>query len=76
MEEILMWFGKHSLETYLLHGFVLNIIKLQAEPEYLTSCGIMLVAVNYCITILLVRLIVTVLNANGCLKVLLFGKEH
>lgn len=72
---VVRWCGEHSLEIYLVHYLLLNLIKLPIKPECCTGQGVMLVAINYCVTILLVGLAVTALNKNQCLRALLFGKE-
>ena len=71
----LIWIGQHSLEIYLLHGFTLNLLQNKAKPMFSTSVGIGLVFVNYCITVILTYGIITLIEGNWFLKLVLFTKK-
>lgn len=46
-ETWLTWIGQHSLEIYLLYGFMLNLLKMIELPNYHTAEGIILMMGNY-----------------------------
>ena len=71
----LHWAGKHSLEIYLLHGLLLNIVKTVNHPVFNTWQGYLLVIINYILTVLLTCGVVALLSQNKVLKKVLFGKK-
>lgn len=72
---MLDWAGLNSLEIYLIHGFVLNILKLKSVPHFNTISGICLVGGNYFITIMILILMTALLNQSFSLRFVLFGKR-
>ena len=71
----LHWAGTHSLEIYLLHGLLLNIIKTVDLPEFNTWQGYLLVLINYILTVLLTCGVISLLSQNKILNKVLFGKK-
>ena len=68
------WCGIHSLEIYLLHGYFLNQLKLLSVPNFEYAVGLMLVLANFTITVVAVKITLTLLNQSPVLKYALFGK--
>lgn len=66
--------GKRSLEVYLIHYLLLNMIQLAVQPEWGTAEAVALVAVNYGLTLLTAMVVVNLLNANKIMRKVLFGK--
>lgn len=75
ISNVLHWAGKHSLEIYLLHGLLLNIVKTVNHPVFNTWQGYLLVIINYILTVLLTCGVVALLSQNKVLKKILFGKK-
>lgn len=75
IESFFLWAGKHSLEIYLCHGFVLNILKYPVLPCFSEIPGLTVVLCNYILTILLLAIIINLLNSNKLLKFVLFGSR-
>ena len=69
------WVGNNSLQIYLLHGFFLNLLRINPKPVFSTPQGIVLTFGNYILTIVLVAVIVHILKANQYLQFVLFGKR-
>ena len=72
--KFLEWCGKHSLEIYLTHYLVLNLVSLSNKYAFNTIEAITVVLINYVITIMLCLIIIFMINKNMCLKKILFGK--
>jgi len=70
----LSWCGIHSLEIYLIHYFVLNILQPLTQVEMITVAGVTVIIVNYVLTISLTVLIARLLNVNPIVRKVLFGK--
>ena len=70
----LEWCGKHSLEIYLTHVLVLNLVNSITKYNFNTLEGILIVFVNYVITLSMCLIIITMINRNNYLKKILFGK--
>ncbi|MBO4432944.1 MAG: acyltransferase [Clostridia bacterium] len=62
------WCGVHSLEIYMLHGFVLNILRLKTKPEFSSITGYALVFGNYVIAIILCFVIISIISQSKILK--------
>lgn len=73
---ILAWIGEHSLEIYLVHYLLLSLIKLEERPVVYSATGIVLVLVNYVITVALAVMLIMVVGKNGVLKFTLTGKKY
>ena len=71
----LSWCGKHSLEIYLTHYLLLNLVKLAEAPMIGSIQGIVLMAMNYLITVTLTALVVRTSNSNRMLKLILYGNK-
>jgi fucose 4-O-acetylase-like acetyltransferase len=70
----LIWTGKNSLEIYILHGLFLNLLHFDMEIDFETGTGIILVLLNYIITLLLTMCTVIIIQSNRFLNKGLFGK--
>ena len=68
IKDTLLWAGKQSLEIYLLHGFVLNLLSDKNLPAFNSVRGLVLIGINFLITILLCKLTISLLNKNKTLK--------
>lgn len=66
--------GRISLEIYLVHGFVLNLLVLIPHPEASSIQGVALIFSNYFLTITLTLFIIISLSSNRFVKRFLFGK--
>ena len=71
----LMWIGNSTLEIYLIHGFVLNLLALPYKPVFASACGIGIVAVNFAVTMLLCFLLISLLRENVIFQRVFFGKK-
>lgn len=68
------WIGRNSLEVYVLHVFLLSLLKFEVVPNASTLPGVMLILINYMFTLLLVYVLIKVLQSNRYLRKFLFGK--
>lgn len=68
------WFGLHSLEIYLSHYLLLNMLKPETIPSINSILGAGSVTLNYLSTLLAVTCVVIVLNGNKHIRWFLFGK--
>ncbi len=73
---ILCWCGVHSLEIYLVHYLLLNILKTADILTAGSVKGAVLISANYVITLVLVFLAVRLLNANKVSKLIFFGNSR
>lgn len=62
------WFGKHSLEVYLIHGLFLNILRTKELKSFFSITGYTLTLSNYLITILLCYMSITLFSKSDILK--------
>lgn len=69
----LAWVGSCSLEMYVLHFFMLNIISPKGL-ELHTLSGVLTVGVNYILTVSFTLVAIYVLNRNKYCRLFLFGK--
>lgn len=72
----LSWCGIHSLEIYIAHYYFLTLMKPEIMMEANSLAGIITIALNYAVTIILTVLVIKLLNANHILRTLLFGKTQ
>lgn len=70
------WIGVHSLEVYLTHYLLLNLIKVQNSPAIYSPEGLGLVLINYIVTVILVMIMIMAVNKNKTLKFVLMGKKN
>lgn len=68
------WFGRHSIEVFLLHYYFLNLITFAVKPDFFTARGMALITVNYVITVTVVAVTVKLMSSNRYLNLMLFGK--
>ena len=73
--QLVHWTGVYSLEIYLTHYLVLNMIQMTVTPQFGTLEGMRLLAVNYLLTIGMVCLIIKILQRNNILNYLLYAKR-
>ena len=72
----LNYVGTHSLEVYVIHYLVLNIVQMSEIPSFNTFEGMALVMINFVLTIIISMGITLLLNNNCICKMLLFGKKN
>lgn len=72
--KFLAWTGRYSLEIYIIHELLLNIIHLEIQLEVIMLGGFVLVVVNYLITLIICITLILLLEQNKICKKLLFGK--
>lgn len=65
------WFGKHSLEVYLIHGLFLNILKTKELQLFSSIIGYGLTFCNYLLTIMLCYVVITILRESDVLRKIL-----
>ena len=65
------WAGTHSLEIYMIHGFVLNLLKAEALPRFSSIAGLTLTASNFTITVFLCWVVIKLISANKRLRTVL-----
>ena len=70
----LVWCGSHSLELYVFHHMALNIVMMADKPMFMTPQGLLLTAVNFCLTLVISIFVISILHHSTILKLLLFGK--
>lgn len=66
--------GKHSLEIYLIHYLLLNLLQMTITPIMETLQGIGMIALNFFITVGLTTIVIILLNSNKLCRLILFGK--
>lgn len=72
LKMLLSWFGVHSLEIYLLHGVLLNVLKVLSQISFDTALGISLTFTNYALTLMLCYMVITLIDLNRPLRRCLF----
>lgn len=73
--ELLNFFGKTSLEVYLLHGLVLCPIKTSVSYTLHQAGGTVLALSNFVITMGIVFIVIKLLEGNKIVQKVLFGKN-
>lgn len=68
---VLLWAGKKSLEIYMIHGLLLNILMPEIKPVFPSIAGYGLITGNFMITILLCAIVISLLSQNRILKKIL-----
>ena len=76
LKVLLSWFGVHSLEVYLLHGVLLNILKVLPQIAFNTAWGIILTFANYVLTLGLCYMVIMLINLNRPLRRCLFFRQE
>ena len=67
--------GKHSLEIYLTHYFLLNLLKMPDMPTMGSIQGIVLMMANFLITVVLTIFLIKLANTSRTLKMVLYGNK-
>lgn len=70
----IIWFGRHTIEVFLLHYYLLNLIVFTDIPDFFSARGFVVTAANYIITVFGVSLMILLLSCNRYLNLALFGK--
>ena len=65
---MLSWVGKHSLEIYMVHGLLLNILKSDVLVQFNSIKGYLLTASNFILTVGLCAIVICLLSQNTVLK--------
>lgn len=65
---MLSWVGKHSLEIYMVHGLLLNILKSDVLVQFNSIKGYLLTASNFILTVGLCAIAICLLSQNTVLK--------
>lgn len=68
--------GVHSLEIYLIHYLFLSMVKFDQTPNFDEPAGIMIVVLNYILTVCMAYGITRLINQNRLLDKVLFGKNR
>ena len=71
--EFIEWAGVNSLQIYLIHTLVINILRFNTTPLFKSVSGLLLIMGNYAMSIVLLMLIINLINTNRYLKGGLFG---
>lgn len=66
--------GAHSLEIYLIHYLLLSMVKFDQMPKFGEPAGIMLILLNYILTVCIAYGVTRLINRNRALDTVLFGK--
>lgn len=72
----LIWCGIHSLEIYIVHYYFLALMKPEMMMDASSLTGIITIALNYVVTIILTVFVIKILNTNHILRTSLFGKTQ
>lgn len=73
--KVFYWAGVHSLEIYLTHYLFLNIIATKEIPILLTLEGMVMLVINFVLTIGLSIIIIRLIQKNNTMNYLLYGKR-
>lgn len=73
---LLHWCGVHSLEIYLAHYLLLNLLRLGNAPLIGSMTGTGLVLLNYVITVLLTIFAIRVVGTSKILRMALIGNKE
>lgn len=69
------WGGIYSLEIYLGHYLFLNIIPLTTQPQLISLPGLVVVTINYALTIILTYILISLIKNNSILNYIVFAKK-
>lgn len=69
------WTGIHSLEIYLIHYLLLDLLLITPSPVIGSIRGMSLISANYILTLILVVITIQGLNSNKLIKFFLFGSR-
>lgn len=71
----LSYVGRHTLELYLIHPFLVGLISKETIYDYSTAQGVIVVFMNVGITIAISSLCVFIISKYKHLNLFLFGKK-
>ena len=71
ISNLFLWAGEKSLEIYMVHGLLLNVLMPNTKPEFPSISGYGLIAGNFVITIVLCAVVISVISQSSILKKLL-----
>lgn len=71
--EFFEWAGVNSLQLYLIHTLVINLLRFGTTPSFKSVNGLLLIMGNYVLSIVLLMMIINLINTNRYLKWGLFG---
>lgn len=74
VSKFLEWIGNKTLEVYLIHSLVINLIKLDAPSIFMSLEGITITFINFTITLILCCLFIKMIDCNNYLRKVLFAK--
>lgn len=66
-----LWAGKKSLEIYMFHGLLLDVLKPQLRPVFPSISGYVLIMGNFVVTIILCVVVISLISQNGISKKIL-----
>ncbi len=66
-----LWAGKKSLEIYMVHGLLLDVLMPESKPIFPSIVGYGLIAGNFAITILLCAVVISLISQSNFLKKIL-----
>lgn len=69
------WIGKNSIGIYTVHYLLLNLLSLSQKPMAETWQGVLIVMLNYFLTIILASAGVVLIKQNRWIRLLLLGKR-
>ncbi len=75
VSSLLQYFGKRSLEIYLIHYVFLSIFKVSPMPRFSSLQGFILFVADFSLTLIITSLMAYLLNTNSVLSFLLFGRR-
>ena len=74
IKSFFLWAGEKSLEIYMIHGLLLNLLMKQSQWNAISLEGKFLIAGNYGVTIFLCYVCITLIEQNRILEKLLYTK--
>ena len=66
-----LWAGKKSLEIYMVHGLLLDVLKPEIKPTFPSIQGYGLIIGNFAITIILCVIVISLMSQSRILKKIL-----
>ena len=69
------WAGIHSLEIYLTHYLFLCLFSMGTQPLLFSLDGLVMTSVNYAITMIMVKMVISLSQRNSALNFLLYAKR-
>ncbi len=76
IKKVVHWCGQYSLEIYLSHYLLLNLVKMEDIPIVNSFKGTILIILNFLVTILLTVILIKMVSSNKILRTVLFGKRE